>query len=327
MIDVSIIVPAYNHESYIKETVMSLVSQKTDYTYEILIGDDASTDATGRIIAEMAGVYPGLIRVVRHKKNVGATKNGYSLVKAAKGRYLSFCDGDDQWCDEERLQRHIDFLEINPSFAGICGRIQLMDESGNMLREDTIGERSMFWNSRREVYSKEHFEQWEMPGHICALTIRNFMRMEEHDFRIFYKAHGTVGDRTIVLLTVLQGLIKCEPDCVGKYRYRVNQQDNFMSRFDQENLYGKDFLMIRRLEQYADREFGIQINAEGIKKDRLAATVVKAMKDNCPENRRVLRQIIACSEAPWRYLMYACKVLVLKWVYWNILKTDRRIRL
>ena len=117
MIDVSIIVPAYNHESYIKETVMSLVSQKTDYTYEILIGDDASTDATGRIIAEMAGAYPGLIRVVRHKNNVGATKNGYSLVKAAKGRYLSFCDGDDQWCDEERLQRHIDFLEINQSFA------------------------------------------------------------------------------------------------------------------------------------------------------------------------------------------------------------------
>lgn len=327
MIDVSIIVPTFNHEKYIKECIGSLVYQKTDYTYEILIGDDTSTDRTGQIIADMAKEYPGLIRVFRHKTNVGATKNGYSLVRAARGRYLAFCDGDDKWCDGGRIQRHIDFLEKHPSFSGICGKVHLMDENGNQLRADSVRERSMFWNSHCGIYRKKNFEQWEMPGHISALTIRNFMRMEEHDFRIFYKAHGTVGDRTIVLLTVLQGLIKCEPDCVGKYRYRVNQQDNFMSRFDQENLYGKDFLMIRRLEQYAEREFGIQINAEGIKKDRLAASVVKAMKDNCLENRRVVRQIIACSEAPWRYLMYACKVLVLKWVYWNILKTDRRIRL
>ena len=248
---ISIIVPTYNHEKYIAQTIESILAQKTSYEYEILIGDDASGDGTGRILEKYKKQYPQIIRTFYHKKNIGATKNGYTLLTYARGEYLAFCDGDDYWTDEYRLQRDIDFLQANPETAGVSSRVCPVDENGVPLDESTISQTKQFWNFPREKFTLKDFENWDMPGHVSALTIRNFMRNPEHDYQIFYRAHDMVGDRTIVLLAVLSGNIVCKTHIVSCYRYRVNRENNFMSSFQAKNLYAKDYLMIRRLENYA----------------------------------------------------------------------------
>lgn len=324
---VSIIVPTYNHEKYIAQTIKSLMAQKTSFRYEILIGDDCSCDNTRNVVDECKKLYPDVIRTFYHKKNVGATKNGYTLVKHARGQYLAFCDGDDYWTDEKRLQRDIEFLESHSRYAGVSSRVCPVDEECIPLDEATISATRQFWNFPRGKYSLKDFENWDMPGHVSALTIRNFMLDTECDYRIFYQAHNMVGDRTIVLLTVLNGDIVCSEKVVSCYRYRVNREENFMSTQVTQNWYASDYLMIRRLETYALREFGVSINADRVKKDRLVGSVVRAMKSRNWDDVKIVGKILHLSESPLRYLYYVMKIVLLKNVYWHILKDDRRVKL
>ncbi len=324
---VSIIVPTYNHEKYIAQTIESILKQQTTYQYEILIGDDVSKDDTRKIIDKYKKQYPNIIRTFYHKKNVGATRNGYTMITHARGEYLAFCDGDDYWTDEYRLQRDIDFLQINSQYAGISSRVCPVDEQGIPLDEMTISMTKQFWNFPRENFTLKDFENWDMPGHVSALTIRNFMMNTNHDYKIFYQAHEMVGDRTIVMLAALSGDIFCSKNVVSCYRYRVNRKDNFMSNFETQNLYAKDYLMIRRLEYYANKEFGIAINAEKVKKDRLVASVVRAMKSKRIDDVRIVMEIIRYSRTSMLYLYYTVKIIILKNVYWHIYKEDRRVNL
>ena len=324
---VSVIVPVYNHEKYIMQAIESILEQKTSFRYEILIGNDASTDNTRKIINDYKKQYPNVIQSFNYKKNIGATKNGYVLLKHAKGEYLAFCDGDDYWTDEHRLQRDIEFLQMNPQYAGVSSRVCPVDEEGRLLNGLAISETKQFWNFSKDEYTIKDFERWDMPGPISALTVQNFMRNSEHNYRIFYQAHNMVGDRTIVLLTVLVGNIFCSSNRVSCYRYRNNRKENFMSSFQTQNLYGKDYLMIRKLECYAKKEFGIAVNAEKVKKDRLVASVVRAMKSKKISDIKVIVEIFQYSGTPMLYLYYIVKIVLLKNVYWHISKDDRRVNL
>lgn len=324
---VSIIVPTYNHEKYIAHTIKSLATQKTTFHYEILIGDDCSQDNTRSIVDESKEQYSTVIRTFYHRKNVGATKNGYTLMKHARGKYLAFCDGDDYWTDENRLQRDIDFLENRSQYAGVSSRVCPVDEDGIPLDEATISETKQFWNFPRKKYTLKDFENWDMPGHVSALTIRNFMKDTEHDYRIFYQVHTMVGDRTVALLAALNGDIACEERVVSCYRYRVNRKENFMSTQVTQNWYASDYLMIRRLEIYAEKEYGVIINADSAKKDRLVGSVVRAMKSKKWGDVRIVGKIVKFSTSPFRYLYYIMKIIVMKSIYWYILKDDRRINL
>lgn len=90
---VSVIVPTYNHEKYIRKALDSILMQEVPFLYEILIGDDASCDETQDILHEYQERYPDKIRLFLHKENIGATRNSYELLTNAKGRYLATLEG------------------------------------------------------------------------------------------------------------------------------------------------------------------------------------------------------------------------------------------
>lgn len=116
---VSVVTITYNQEKYIRQTLESFVAQQTDFKFEIVVADDHSTDKTADIVKEFAGKYPELFRPILRKKNIGAQKNSISALKAANGKYIALCEGDDYWTDPKKLQRQVDFLEKNPQF-GLC---------------------------------------------------------------------------------------------------------------------------------------------------------------------------------------------------------------
>jgi len=120
---VSICTLAFNHQAYIRECLDSILMQKTAFLFEILIHDDASTDGTVDIIKEYEEKYPDIIKPIYQKENqyskgIGVTRT-YQLPRA-KGKYISFCEGDDFWMDEYKLQKQVDFLESNTEYS-ICG--------------------------------------------------------------------------------------------------------------------------------------------------------------------------------------------------------------
>ena len=114
---VSVVVITYNQEKYIRETLDNIVSQITNFKFEALVSDDCSTDKTARIISEYAVKYPDIIKPILRKENVGILKNYLEVLALCNGKYIALCEGDDYWCDENKLQKQVDFMEKNPDYA------------------------------------------------------------------------------------------------------------------------------------------------------------------------------------------------------------------
>jgi len=103
-IKVSICVITYNHQDYIEECLNSLISQKTDFPFEIVIRDDNSTDETFKIIKKYAEEYPKFINLLNSSENLGMNKNFKSVVDSALGEYIAICEGDDFWITTDKIQ-------------------------------------------------------------------------------------------------------------------------------------------------------------------------------------------------------------------------------
>ena len=117
---VSVCCITYNHEKYIRETLEGFVSQKTDFPFEIIIHDDASTDKTREIIEEYKKTYPDIIKPIYQEENQyskGVDPFYAYVFPAAKGKYFAMCEGDDYWTDPYKLQKQVDFLEANPDYG------------------------------------------------------------------------------------------------------------------------------------------------------------------------------------------------------------------
>ena len=111
---------AYNHEKYIRDALEGFVKQKTNFKYEVFVHDDASTDHTVEIIAEYAAKYPDIIKPIYQKENQYSKGKGVTrrfIYPKLTGKYIAVCEGDDYWCDENKLQRQFDFLETHPDYS------------------------------------------------------------------------------------------------------------------------------------------------------------------------------------------------------------------
>lgn len=139
---VAVCVVTYNHEKFIRQCLQSIVEQETDFDFEILVGEDCSTDGTRAIVLEFAEKYPALVKPVLHEKNVGPTKNYVLTHAAATADYIASIDGDDCVLPG-KLQHQADCLDAHEevSFAvhavNILGSEQMM---GGGVKHPTMGD-------------------------------------------------------------------------------------------------------------------------------------------------------------------------------------------
>lgn len=110
----------YNHENYIAQAIEGFLMQRTAFKYEIIIGEDCSTDGTRQIVEEYALKHPDKIKLITSEFNVGAHKNEFRVIQEIKGKYIALCDGDDYWTDPLKLQKQVDFLEKNHDYIMCC---------------------------------------------------------------------------------------------------------------------------------------------------------------------------------------------------------------
>lgn len=132
-IKVSISCLVYNHEKYIKKCLDGLLMQKTNFNFEILIHDDASTDKSPDIIREYEAKYPEVIKPIYQTENQYSKgiKIGFTYqYPRAKGKYIAFCEGDDYWCDENKLQRQFDAMESYNNAVFCACKVKVIDENG-----------------------------------------------------------------------------------------------------------------------------------------------------------------------------------------------------
>ena len=141
--DVSICIQTYKHVEYIRECLDSILNQRTAYSYEILIGEDNSTDGTREICIEYANKYTDKIRLFLHHRENNILINGkptgrfnsvYNVLQS-RGKYIARCEGDDYWTDLYKLQKQVDFLETNPKYSMCCTNFSEVNEEGKLLKE------------------------------------------------------------------------------------------------------------------------------------------------------------------------------------------------
>ena len=128
---VSISCITYNHEEYIAKALDSFLMQKTNFPFEIIIHDDASTDKTAEIIRKYEKEYPHIIKPIYQRVNqfsLGKKPSHDFTFKKAQGKYIALCEGDDYWIDENKLQLQVSFLEDNPSYSMSFHRSDVLDE-------------------------------------------------------------------------------------------------------------------------------------------------------------------------------------------------------
>lgn len=116
-VDVSVIVVTYNQEGTIARTLDSILSQRFDGKFEIVIGDDASSDATPSICRDYAERFPDKIHFLERKKNLGVCRNYFDCIAQSRGKYLADCAGDDFWVNPQKLQMQFDTLEADPEVS------------------------------------------------------------------------------------------------------------------------------------------------------------------------------------------------------------------
>ncbi len=254
---VSIIVLSYNHEKFICQALESILMQKVNFNYEILVGDDASTDRTQNILKEYEERYPEKFRVFYRKDNLGATKNSYELLTNAKGKYLATCEGDDFWTDPNKLQLQVDFLESHPEYIGCTHKFTIVDENNKLVKNQKLN-----WIKHKKIFSIKDFDGIRLPGQTATFVRKNIFLNPQHDYSIFYKANPMIGDRTMILFYLLQGDIFCLPRNMSCYRQISENKENITNK-----IYSKkaaaiqtDFSLTNILEEYARQEFGMTLN-------------------------------------------------------------------
>lgn len=132
---VSVHMLTYNHESYIAQAIEGVLMQKTDFPFELVIGEDCSTDRTREIVLEYRKKHPEIVRVITSARNVGPSANELRTDKACRGKYIAYCEGDDYWHHPLKLQKQADYLEVHPE-AGMVhsGADIYYVETGRRLR-------------------------------------------------------------------------------------------------------------------------------------------------------------------------------------------------
>lgn len=104
---VSVLMITYNHAGYLAEAIEGVVSQQCDFPFELIIGEDASTDETQKIALDYQRRYPEIVRVIHSAANVGMNANGARVFLKARGEYVAYCEGDDYWCSPYKLARQV----------------------------------------------------------------------------------------------------------------------------------------------------------------------------------------------------------------------------
>jgi glycosyltransferase involved in cell wall biosynthesis len=208
MVDVSVCLITYKHEKYIAQALDSILMQKVDFTWEIIIADDCSPDITQDIILKYYEKYPDLIKLFFQKENVGPGKNFVNLLSSANGKYIAYLEGDDYWTDPLKLQTQFDFMESNPDFSLCYHKINWFymykpADLTNMPLESNINDQEEY-----NVYDIIKFG-WFI--RTCSMFFKNINLPKDFE-KLF------IGDYPLHILLADTGKVGFINKCMGTYR-------------------------------------------------------------------------------------------------------------
>lgn len=215
----SVCLITYNQAPYIRQAIDSILMQNISFSWELIIADDFSVDGTRETAASYASEYPGLIKLILQKKNVGATLNWIELMCTASGKYIAYLEGDDFWTESDKLQKSVDFLEQNPSYSLVCTDYGVMDQSTGRVTENYL-RRNYDLTTEKDVLLREYMFSRHAIRSLTAVMRGSDVRayFGETDSRITHSS--AAGDLPLWLFIMSISKVRFLP--ISTAMYRVN---------------------------------------------------------------------------------------------------------
>lgn len=304
---VSIKCAVYNHEQYIRQCLEGFVMQKTNFRFEAIVHDDASTDGSVAIIREYAEKYPHIIKPIYETENQYSKRDG-SLTRimnaACKGKYIAVCEGDDYWIDPLKLQKQFDFMEGHSDYM-LCGT------NGLILWNDGINAPEYFHRRfiSSELTPENTIGKWPFP------TASLFYRKELLNYLDDFKCKIYSGDIRLILVALANGRIWSFGDVTTVYR-RNNDMNSSTNRVKSKNDHGEFYFgqmiqLYSAYNEYTNNRY-VGITTEAMNRDKKRLKVINL------KNKIGIWAFIVHPVISYKYF-FKVKVsgLIRDWVYCN----------
>ena len=278
MVKVSVCLITYKQERYITKSLESVLAQKTDFPFEIVIGDDCSPDQTRPILQGYASRFPEKIRLLDRPSNLGMHGNFADTLHQCRGEYIAILEGDDFWTDHTKLQRQAELLDANPNYSACFTRAGFyIDEEAEPTHFVPGSNPEKHTYHTADLIAKNYIATCTMMLKRKVLTNIDFVALTPL----------SMIDWPLWLLYAQAGPIGYIDDAMGGYRYH---QDGIWS--GQKNLYKlqKKIEAHKVMRRQLARSFNPQFDHQIIKTEqRIAQTLLKE------GNRQQARYHIWCS--------------------------------
>ena len=192
---VSVCVITYNQENFIGETLDGILMQKCDFPFEIVIGEDHSTDSTRNICEDYAMKYPDTIRLLPSERNYGMNPNFIRTLRACSGEFIAVCEGDDYWTDELKLQKQADILRQNSNYSACITNAKLINENKEFIRLYLNGQEEGCVSRRKLI----------MRGGASYPTASILFRNNKDIFNVMGDIKELAGDNILILVLAMLG--------------------------------------------------------------------------------------------------------------------------
>ena len=320
-IKLSVIFITYNHEKYVEKALRSVCEQETDFPFEVVVGEDCSTDSTREILKRVADEYPDKVRLLFREKNFGRpTLNVYNTTMECRGEYLAYLEGDDYWTDDHKLMKQVTFLEEHPEYIACTHDCVMVDENSDEITDkERLAVGDLYkWSGRFTYDDYKHSGKW--PGHYASVVSRNIYREGKFDYTILYRAHDFVDDALILLFLLIQGDIYRMDDKMSAWRYvKKSGGTNWNSLAMQRNLVKDDCYLNTTMTKWVEEAVGLTDHAAiRCKKDFLTALNMYLHKPG-RDNKKFLEDMfeynirhVVMKDEPVSLLRYSMRCIIEK---------------
>lgn len=279
---VSVICITYNQEKYIRHCLDSMLCQKTNFKFEIIVHDDASTDSTGEIIKEYESKYPDIVKPIYQKENkysqdIWVTDCAF---EKARGKYLAFCEGDDYWCDENKLQLQFDFMEANEDYSLCFHKTATFYEYKNELDDNWF-----FWKDKAYNGSGVYTQEELIKLNTVPFSSQ-FYRKSDYAKQTMFSNKIIYGDMCATLFCGTRGKGFCIDRIMSVYRRNVDMSA-MTKTFHSVEKYNKGIkgtiIIFKSIDKLSNNKFH-EIFEELIKKEQ--SKQIKLNKDGIMKGSR-----------------------------------------
>ncbi len=260
---VSIVCLTYNEVQFVRDCFDSFLSQKTNFPFEVLVYDDASVDGTQDIILEYASKYPGVFKPTLYKENNFSKGLGFYGLRVgfseARGKYIAYCEGDDYWCDSNKLQKQVDYLESNLECEVCAHETKIRNDEDS--KEDGV----LFTHTKVNIFldrmKQNHFSfEDTLTGnifHISSMMFRNSAPIKWPDWICEVKAL----DMVLFMLLAERGDIYLMRDVMSVYRHNQKSITSTQTEFFNQVAFNNASMdILEKMDEYWEGKYHKEIS-------------------------------------------------------------------